>query len=896
LATDFFHVHAHSEFSCLDGTGTVEGMVEKAAALDQPALALTDHGNMAGAIRLYKQCQKHGITAFPGSEMYLVRSVSDPAQKENRFHLGLLALDATGFKTLVRLSSLSHKRERFHRKPLIDLSDLASLSEEGLSKHFALTTGCYFGLVQQTLVKEGPRKARRIVEMYARWFPNTVVEVQNHWVDHHDGYTDLDICDELISIARTLGLPVVATQDSHYLEKSEQMAHDLMKDICYFGDGEDNHFPGDSYHLCDVEWVKSHYDMKRHWRYCEEGYAYLLDLNKLRLPALDKYKFRVPKVHENGQRRIDHLCRRKLFNEAKQAVEWGKHADRAAYTDRLNYELEVISKMGMANYFLLVKEVTDWCRQHEVVVNARGSANGSLVCYLLGITNVDPLQWGTSFDRFISLDRQKPPDIDLDVESTSRDLVIEHLRAKFPTMVNIGTYSRIGFSNQKEEDGTGEDSGSVVVQYMAAMRRKHKDFNGTIDPFHRAPLNDLCDMAVRKAPGAHAAGYVLPGDKMPIDAYLATQLIPSSGTTVTQAVMEDVDEAGYVKLDVLGLRSLRTVSMTLEQVGIKLDDIPWDDKDACKLLRSGKGAGIFQFDGWSTAKGGRQMGVKSTKDAIICLALYRPAMMAGGQTERYLANRKAPRAAERLPALFDDILKDTCWVPVFQEQIMAICRTLGMAYEDWNELLKAVKASNDKIGQYAVDVMSRIMPIFQQLCEDKGMTDEEAKITWDSVVGFTDYGFNRAHATSYGIMAYRSAYLKAHHPLEYMQALLDTWAGTDKERQYLVEARRLGITIARPDVTASDVSWTVDERPMTLRKGLLSIRGIGLAAAETIVAIRTSKWGTSGGAWEDMTEFIEDMPPRPVSGGKDYAKNGSLCGVMRTLRDAGALTSLGVEP
>lgn len=890
-ASDYFSVHSHSEWSVLDGMGTVEQMVAKVSKLGQPALALTDHGTMAGSIRLYKECMKAGIAPFPGSEFYVVKDVTDPDTKDQRFHLGMLALDYEGYRALIRLSSLSHQRDRFYRKPLIDLGDLAFLYEEGLSKHIAVTTGCYFGLVVQQLVTNGASAARSMIEMLRRWFPHLYVEVQFHGIhtaDQEDGI----IASNLLDLAHDLSLPVVLGQDSHYCNASDQPVHDLMKDICYFGDGEDNRFPGGPYDLAPVSRLKEPWHANQ-WDRIEEGHADLLDKHALRMPALDTYKFHVPEVSRFPLQQL----KRKLETGAGHRNliiddTWSPNP----YKSRVEYELRVITTMGMENYFLLIEDIVDWCRRNGVLINARGSANGSLVCYLLGITEVDPLVWNTDFDRFLSLDRKKPPDIDLDVESSRRGELLAYVKHRHPKMVQIGTYNRLGVTEEEDADGYGKDKGSAVVQYMAAKRKKLGDkFDGKIAPTDRKALNALSDMKVRRSIGVHAAGVVLPSDDLPVDAYLATALVASSGTTVTQMVMEDVEEAGYVKGDFLGLKQLETLNGALVNIGKKPNDwswVPWDDPAACKELRSGNCAGIFQFGGYATTVGGKEMGVRSTQDAIICLALYRPALMNGGQKDLYLANRKARKRQDqvRLHKTFDPILDVTAGVPVFQEQVMQMCKHIGMRYDDWNDLMKAVKASNDKIGQYAEGIFDRVKPIFLTLCVKQGMTKAEAQQAWDSVVGFTDYGFNRAHATGYGITAYRSAYLKAHYPLEFMQSLLTVWAGTTSEPVYIREARRMGIAIARVDVNRSDIGWTIDttKKKPTLRKGFRTLDGIGPAVAECLIENRPA------GGWKDLQHLIDTCPARPVSGGKNYKKDGTLNGVLKKLADAGALSSLGV--
>jgi DNA polymerase-3 subunit alpha len=884
VQSDFFHIHAHSEYSWLDGMGSVAEMVEVVEQLGQPALALTDHGVMAGCLRLYKLCRKAGIEPYPGEEFYLVKSLNDDT-KTIRYHVGLLALTAKGYEGLVALSSRSHTRERFHKKPLIDLQDLIQFGF-AYGEGVALTTGCFFGLPIQTLRNEGMDEAMRVVQMYAHAFPNTFVELQHHAV-HDDDHDDDEIVEQMMLIAHTLGLPVVAGQDSHYCHHDWKPAHDMMKEISYHGtDGDDYKFPGDSFHLADVDFVRSHYTA-RQWDSIEEGHGALLDLHRLRLPDLDTYRFHVPEISRSPDAALKRVAKTGLHMRGFDIVD--------TYERRMNQELEVIEAMEFANYFLLVKDVTDWARKNGIVINARGSANGSLVCWALGITSVDPLQWDTDFSRFLSLDRKKPPDIDLDVESGRRADVIEYLRTQFPTMVHIGTYGRLGM----EMDEMGQEKGSLYRQYIAAKRRRD-EWDGQVAPKDQKPLELLSMMDVRKSAGCHAGGLILAADSLPISRLIPTMLIPSSNTTVTQPVMEDVEEAGYVKLDLLGVRALETLNECLWLIGRRqgdLDWIKWDDAKTATTLRSGRTMGIFQFEGPSSSRGAKKMKLKTTEDAILALALFRPALMNGGQTERYLQARESGKPV-KVPQLLERLLQGTLGVPLFQEQVIDIMRLVGLPFEELNDVLKAVKASNDKIGDYAQDIMRKTAPRFRKLAVSAGMTLDEAKAAWRMVRDFSDYGFNRAHAVSYGIMAYRAAYLKTHFPLEFMTATLTTWAGTDKERPYIQEARRLGFTIVKADVNHSAVGWTMERgnpsskvprrKNGSIRRGLLTVKGVGLSAAEAIVDEHTAN-----GPYTDVDDFIDRLPARPVSGGKSYRATGEFNGVMLKLAEASALRSLG---
>lgn len=890
MTSDYFPVHAHSHFSGMDGMNEVKEHVARVVELGQPAFALTDHGGMPGVVQGYKECRKEGLAFFPGEEFYLVRDVTDPDTKATRYHIGMLALDLKGYEALVRLSTLSWQSDRFYYKPLIDLSDLAFLHEEGYSDHIAVTTGCWSSMVVQHLVTHGEKPAMAVLDMLARWFPNTLyVELQNHgvmWRDH--GVDDVWIMERLFEAAQQKGLPVVFGADSHYVHPDQQKTHDLMKDICYFGAGEDIHFSGGPYHLLSADEVRQ--KAPKYIDALEDGHSALLDSHRLRIPALDKYRFMVPTLFEKPER--------KLVSEASAGLVdrfGGDHnAIPSHYWDRMSEELDVINQMGMANYHLLVKtHITEWCRSNGIVFNTRGSANGSLVCYALGITEVDPIKWNTNFERYLSLKRMKPPDIDIDVDYRGRTRVIEHLRSVFPTMSQVGTWAKIGFGKGKHGE-VDEDSGSVVVQYMAAMRKKEgASFDGKVKKEHRQPLRDLANTPVYKSMGKGAAGFILPGDNYPISRFLPQARVISSDSVVTQFNKDDVEAMGYLKIDVLGVRALQTLNNTLVAIGRKPNDWDWipdDDKATAKLLQKGYTAGVFQYEGFTNRKGAMEMGVRTTLDAILGIALYRPALINGGQKDQYLANRgKAKKNQTRLHPIFDNVVADTAGVPLYQEQIMEMLQVLGMAFEEYNELMTAIKASNGFIAN-AAETFQRLMPLFYDLCEDKGLTDEDADDAWAAVVGFTEYGFNRAHSTAYGLMAYRSAYLKTHYPTEFMASLLTVWSDdADRVREYTSDARRMGYSIVRADVNESGLAWvTVPKRNKALRKSLVAIPGIGENTAAVIEAERLAN-----GRYTSIQDFIDRLPARPVSGGKDWHKNQTLTGVCRTLYEAGAFRSVG---
>lgn len=891
--SNFFHCHVHSEYSVLDALSKVEPLVAKAKRFGQPAVSLTDHGNMSGTVQLYLAGKKHGIPVFPGFEGYLVQDTQDKDAK--RYHVGLLALNYNGYKGLVRLTSESHKRENFHKFPRFDFTHLSLLSED-YKDDVAILTGCYFGLVQQALM-EDEAKAKRMIEMYAGMFTHTFVELQDHGINHGDGHYDSDIVDWLYSTAMQVGVPVLASQDSHYLDQNDRTAHNLMKRSVY-GNGEsgdDSEFPGDSFHLTTTHWVRGHYEPSV-WSEVEIGHKHLLDLNNVSLPALDTFKSHAPVV--KGPK-ADSTLRRIVTR----ALNGGGYSKR--YYTQADHELDTIKHLGIADYILLWWDIVQWCKSKDIFIEARGSANGSVVCYLTGITQVDPIKNGLLFERFLSKDRIKPPDIDMDVEASQRMRLVQYIQRKYTT-VQIGTYSKLG---KNIDPDTGEERGSVLVTYLTGLKkrdpekfdRKYKgrinsieDVSKVVSKADGSALRRLAKQTARKSYGVHAAGILMEGDEQPISDYVPTMLVASSDTTVTQYTMDDVEKLGYMKLDVLGVNYLGVLRRAQELIGrtdpTDFSWIPDNDPAACAIARSGRArTGIFQFDGYSMAKGGKAMKVRSTTDFTVANALYRPAVTDNGLDKVYIARRNS--AAERAkvtyphPA-FEKNLKDTHGIVLYQEQVIEIMRDLGMSIEAINVFFAMVKDSGVGSASRNEQRIAEVKTEFANICASNGIADWHA--AWEYVEGYAAYGFNKGHSAGYGMRGYRGAYLKAHYPLEFMSALMEVTAGSTKEMDYIKECRIMGIRILPPDVNVSGASYTMDSRRKAIRRGLSSIKGIGDSTALTIEDERVTN-----GEYSDLTDFCARSN---VSGSKPYLKDGrTWIGVLATLRSAGALGTLGVE-
>ena len=886
----FFHTHVHSEFSCLDGMADIGRMVAKAAQLGQPGIALTDHGNMSGVFTLYNAARKHGIKPYLGVEAYVVSDIEDKAAA--RYHLTLVAYTTVGYQNLVRLSSLSHRRDHYHFKPRISSADLIAAKAAGASSGIACLTGCYFGEVCQTIVSEptedvGISKAKRLVRFYQSIFDRVFVEVQHHRTQH-DVWDDDRLARALHRLSIETGVPPIITNDCHYCDKGEKHLHNAMKSIAYSADPGDVAFPGDAYHLASGDWVRSHYvGHEELWSDAQSSYAELLEAHELRIPPLDKYQYHVPIFASDPLDQLKHLVEDELERR-------GLGDD---YRERVDYELGVISDLGFADYFLLVHDYVQWCHNEGIMVMARGSAAGSLVCWLLGFTQVDPIKWTLTFDRFLTPDRVRPPDIDLDIEDVRRSDVVDYLGSKFD-VVQIGTYNRLSV-----DEDTGR--GGVFVQFLAAQRKllgdQFKAKYGSIKTLHdleevdaesAALVRNLASVPLRRSPGAHAAGFVISAPPShSIADWLPTMLIPSSDTTVTQMMMDDVEDAGYIKVDLLGLRSLTTVRRCLELLGREgLSWIPLDDKATFKELRKGRtGTGLFQVEGYTAAKGCREMKVKSVHDLILVNALYRPATIDSGYTSQFLANRQDPSQVSYPHLIFERHLAETHGVPCFQEQVLAILRDLGMPAAELNAFLKAVKGKHAVGGVSAEStaIFDRNRARFNGLCEAVGMIDQEIEVAWDLVEGFASYGFNRAHATAYSLMGYQMGYLKTHHPVEFHAALLETSVGSPKEDLYVAETRRCGVPVLGACVNKSKELWAIDPTGKAVRRGIASIKGVGIKAASAVVAEQP---------FESIEDLIERTPARAVTGGRQWSKDQTLTGTMASMRQAGALKSLGLDP
>lgn len=903
----FFHLHAHSHYSAKDAMGTVPQLVDRARRNGQPGLALTDHGYMAGTVELYRECAKAGLKPFPGVEAYFVhdrfaREKGDPMGALKRYHMGLVAFTTEGYHALVQLVSESHSARSFYHKPLIDWALLAEWSERDALDGLLVLTGCYFGLVQQTLVdpeKGGLDGALGYLESLAKLAPNLAVELQHHDITHDDGSHDSDLMDRMWSMAVDLELPVAVTQDAHYCSVRDIEAHDAMKRMVSFGpDTDDATFPGDGFHLAANGWMVDH-NPQDAWEEANELCEELLDLHDLQIPELDSYHYAIPRTVEHPQSELEARC--------SQALEARGLLTKTVYSERLAEELDVIRYTDQAGYLLLVAEITDWCHARPMPVQARGSALGSIVCWLLRITQADPIKYKLRYERFISRDRTKPADIDLDVPDSRRMELIDYLRTRYH-VTQIGTWSSLGITDK--DDARGKPGQGSLVRAWNSMAKRDAEAQGRKAkylPTIWAIRNDRPDDArmlqeldrryqLYSGVGTHAAGFLVTSDGARIEQLVPTMRIASSKTTVTQYPGPILEDLGLVKMDILGLRTLATINRCVELLGwdttggfeVALGaNIPMQDKHTFAMLRSRKTGGVFQLEGPTSSKGCAELGVRSVADIILLLALYRPAVMQTGMHIEYIERRKKRKETPRLHELCESTLWETRNLFVYQEQIISLCRDLGFDPEHLTGLIKIIKASQTRDMAEAAVKIKTYAEEFYDRCTDAGIPDRDAQFCWDSITGFTGYGFNRSHATAYGITAYRSAWLKCNSVLEYGTALLYTTVGTDKEKLYRnVVRREMGVRLLPPDVNVSESGWTIDRKRQAARRGLRSIKHVGARGAAELEAMAP---------FASMEDLIERCSATAVKGGVVYLDTGELTSTLAALAGVGALKSLGVE-
>ncbi len=846
---DFVHLHTHSEFSLLDGLGRIDDLVDTATAHGFDALALTDHGALYGAVAFYQACTARGIKPIIGVETYVARrSMRDREGKADAqpFHLVLLAKDWTGYQNLCRLITDAHL-EGYYYKPRIDREHLARHAEGliGLS-------ACLNGEIPRALEVDDWQAARRLAGEYRDIFgpDGFYLELQDHGLPEQRRLNE-----QLLRLAPEVGLPLVVTNDLHYVRREQAEAHDVL--LCV-GTGSNLDTPGrmrfesaEFYLKSAAEMVARFPDLPeaiRVTRQIAEMCDLRLPLGQLRIPH-----FPVPDG-ETVETWLRKECQRGLVERYGTVT--------PELQARLDYELEVICSMGYAGYFLIVADFVRFARQQGIMTTCRGSAPGSIVTYTLGITPVDPIAYQLPFERFLNPDRVTMPDIDVDFEDGRRDEVIAYVTRKYGSdhvaqIITFGTMlARAAIRDVGRVLGFGYGEVDRIAKAVPNQLGIRLDEALEISPALREAydgdpqIQRLIDLArqlegVARNVSTHAAGVVI--SREPLTEIMPLQRATNSEALMTQYEMHAVEALGLLKFDFLGLSNLtilrRAVELVREHRGIAIDleRIPLDDAKTFELLASGETTGIFQLESAGMRRYIRELRPTSVHDLAAMVALYRPGPM--DNIPAYIRRKHGQEPVTYLHPLLEPYLEKTYGIFVYQEDIMAAAIALGgFTGPEADTLGYAIRKKKSSVLRSMKDK-------FVRQAAERGVSPDVIEAVFTAFQPFERYGFNKAHATCYGLVAYQTAYLKANYTVEYMTSVLTAFRdNADKVAAAIAECRRLGIEVLPPDVHRSGIEFTVEGE--AIRFGLLAVKNVGEGAIESIIRARTE-----GGPFRSLVDF-----------------------------------------
>ncbi|MBI2988426.1 MAG: DNA polymerase III subunit alpha [Deltaproteobacteria bacterium] len=851
----FVHLHCHTQYSLLDGANKVETLLERVKRLKQPAVAMTDHGNMFGAIEFYREAMGRGIKPIIGCEIYVAptsrfeRKGVDKGNKEYNNHLILLAMNLEGYRNLCKLVTAGYT-EGFYYKPRVD-KELLKEYNRGL---IALSA-CLQGEVASALSAGQIQKAKAAAEGYASIFDDRYyLEVQDNKLPQQEKVNRL-----IIELAKELSLPAVATNDCHYGERDDAEAHDVL--LCV-QTGKTVHDVNRLKMETDELFVKSAEQMKQGFDYCPEAVERTLEIAERCNLELEFGNYHFPHFEPPKAMSLDdyldelaHKGLEERMGPLKAAHPEEYQEKLKLYEERLNFELGVIKGMQFSGYFLIVSDFINYAKNHGIPVGpGRGSAAGSLVAYALKITDLDPIRHDLLFERFLNPERRSMPDIDVDFCIRGRDQVIRYVKEKYgpDKVAQIATFGTLKAKAAIRDVGRALGFSFAETDAIAKLVPAPKQgFDYPLaDAIKMEPrlqelaksdprVQSLINHALRlegltRHTSTHAAGVVL--SRLPLVDYLPLY-VDKEGGIVTQFGMESVEKIGLIKFDFLGLKTLTLIHDCLKLIcasrGVEVDinNLPLDDKKAYRLLCSGNTTGIFQLE----STGIREMTVKIRpncfEDLVAILALFRPGPLDSGMAEEYIKRKHGKEKIRYLHPLLETILKDTCGVIVYQEQVMQIAQKLAQYSMGEADILRRAMGKKDP------EEMASQREHFVQGARKNKIEPRKATEIFDQMETFARYGFNKSHSAAYALISYQTAYLKAHYPVEFMAALLSSEMGdTDKVIKNLAECRERGIEVLPPDINESRADFTVTGDK--IRFGLAAVKNVGEKAVDVILESR----------------------------------------------------------
>lgn len=892
MARPFCHLHNHTEYSLLDGANRIPDMVSRAHELGMEALAITDHGVMFGVMEFHMACQAKGIKPLIGLEAYVAPNGyknRGKGEEKDSFHLLLLAKDLEGYRNLCKLATIS-ALEGYYYRPRID-HDLLRQHSAGL----VATTTCLGSEVNQALLKGEYDRAQYLAGMYAELFGegNYFVELQDHRLPEQ-----AQIRDGLLQISRELKLPLVCTNDAHYLCKTDAQPHDVLLCIqtgAQVADEKRFKFSTDEFYL------KSADEMAEIFKDTPEAIENTMMVADLCDVQLGKQKADMPDPElPEGETPRSYL--RKLAVE--QLSKRLPHVEEERYLQRLEYELEVIEKTGFESYFLLVKEFAEFARNQGIAYGVRGSAAASLTSFCIGITDIDPVEYDLTFERFLNPERVTMPDIDMDFEDARRDEIIKYVTQKYGTnhvaqIVTFGTLGakaaikdcgRVQGYTPQETDRICKTIPNVPGMTLQKALKESAEFRQMVENEPR--VRELVETAktvegIARNCGVHAAGVVI--SKEPLVDHIPLYR-GNDGQAITAFEMGILEKIGLLKMDFLGLSNLTVLSRAIENIRtsrersakwskdlaakaeVLLDQgilaIPLDDVPTYEMLGRGETVGVFQLESGGMTRCVKDLKPQSVRELAALVALYRPGPME--HIPRFVNLKHGRAEPEFLDPKMQPILEETYGVIVYQDQVLKLVQALAGFSLGKADILRRAMGKKDKAQ------MDSLQSEFKEGCTANAVDGSVADKVWELLLPFAGYAFNKAHAVCYAMIAYQTAFLKANFPVEYMAALLAVYR--DKEDRVvscIEECRRMKIAVLSPDVNSSELDFSIDKSG-AIRFGLAAIKGVGDGITKALIDERAAE-----GSYKHLFEFAERMKPHGINRS-----------VLEALVKAGALDSI----
>lgn len=859
-ARNFTHLHLHTEYSLLDGACRIEGLMQRVKALGQTAVAITDHGVMYGCVDFYKAAKKAGVKPIIGCEVYVAtRTRFDKVNRiDGSNHLVLLCKNETGYKNLIKMVSVGFT-EGFYNKPRVD-HELLEEYHEGL----ICLSACLAGEIPQALLAGDYEKAKNLARYYEDLFGkgNYYIEIQDHGLDEQRMVLPL-----LVRLSRETGIPLVATNDAHYLEKEDsRMQHILIciqtnktvndDDVLEFGTDEFYVKSTDEMYELFSAWPEACENTNRIAEMC----SFDFEFGVTKLPY-----FVAPDGMDNKEYFVK-LCRDGLLRRYGADVPEDIRA-------RLDYEISIIDRMGYINYYLIVFDFINYAKSQGIPVGpGRGSGAGSLAAYCVGITNIDPIKYNLLFERFLNPERVSMPDFDIDFCYERRQEVIDYVIRKYGAdhVAQIVTFGTMAARAAIRDVGRVLDMPYGTVDGIAKLVPMEPKMTLTkaltisrelkarydADP----QVKELIDMSLKlegmpRHASTHAAGVVITREAA--DEYVP--LATNDGNPVTQFTMTTIEELGLLKMDFLGLRTLTVIDDAEKMIrkrepGFSMDAVPYDDQRVYAMLNAGETEGVFQMESGGMTQAVMGLQSKSLEDIIAIISLYRPGPMESIPT--YIANRHNPGNVKYKTPQLEHILDVTNGCIVYQEQVMQICRELaGFSYGQADLVRRAMSKKKHDVMEKERQhfVHGNTEPGHECTgCVANGISETVANAIFDDMSSFASYAFNKAHAAAYAVVAYQTAYLKRHYPREFMAALLTSVLdNTGKVIEYTAECQRMGIRVLPPDINASDAGFTVEGKD--IRFGLLALKNVGRNLIATVVRER------SGTPYRSLYDFCKRL-------------------------------------